>query len=86
MPALTNGSRAPEFSLNLLGDKGKFSLDQARAQEARRRAQERLAQSQSEIERAELQGALERAVARLRVAELTRRRGRRRIEMPRSEQ
>ncbi|PYX92858.1 MAG: hypothetical protein DMG67_05700 [Acidobacteria bacterium] len=32
MPALTNGSRAPEFSLNLLGDKGKFSLDQARAQ------------------------------------------------------
>ena len=61
-------------------------IDQARAEEARRRAQERLAQAQSETERAELQGALERAVARLRVAELTRRRGRRRIEMPRSEQ
>ena len=61
-------------------------IDQARAEEARRRAQERLTQTQSEAERAELQAALERAVARLRVAELTRRRGRRRIEMPRSEQ
>ena len=50
-------------------------IDQARAEEARRRAQERLAQAQSETERAELQGALERAVARLRVAELARRRG-----------
>jgi len=61
-------------------------IDQARAEEARRRAQERLAQAQSNVERAELQASLERAVARLRVAELTRRRGRRRIEMPRSEQ
>jgi len=61
-------------------------IDQARAEEARRRAQERLAQAQSNLERAELQASLERAVARLRVAELTRRRGRRRIEMPRSEQ
>jgi F-type H+-transporting ATPase subunit epsilon len=61
-------------------------IDQARAEEARRRAQERLAQAQSNVERAELQAALERAIARLRVAELTRRRGRRRIETPPSEQ
>jgi F-type H+-transporting ATPase subunit epsilon len=62
------------------------AIDQARAEEARRRAQERLAQAQSNVERAELQAALERAIARLRVAELTRRRGRRRIETPPSEQ
>jgi len=61
-------------------------IDQARAEEARRRAQERLAQAQSNVERAELQAALERAIARLRVTELARRRGRRRIEMPSSEQ
>ena len=61
-------------------------IDQARAEEARRRAQERLAQAQSNVERAELQAALERAIARLRVAELPRRRGRRRIENPPSEQ
>src|SRR5216684_4024930 len=61
-------------------------IDQARAEEARRRAQERLAQTTSNTERAELQAALERAIARLRVAELARRRGRRRIEMPPSEQ
>ena len=61
-------------------------IDQARAEEARRRAQERLAQAQSNVERAELQAALERAIARLRVAELARRRGRRRIETPPSEQ
>ncbi len=61
-------------------------IDQARAEEARRRAQERLAQAQSNVERAELQAALERAIARLRVTELARRRGRRRIEMPPSEQ
>jgi len=61
-------------------------IDQARAQEARRRAQERLAQAQSDVERAELQGALERAINRLKVSELSRRRGGRRIEMPRSEQ
>src|SRR6266571_4012685 len=61
-------------------------IDQARAQEARRRAQDRLAQAQSDVERAELQGALERAISRLKVSELSRRRGGRRIEMPRSEQ
>src|SRR6266516_2943536 len=45
-------------------------IDQARAEAARRQAQERLAQAQSDIERAELEGELERAVARLRIAEL----------------
>jgi len=61
-------------------------IDQARAEEARRRAQERLDQSQSDQERAELLGALERAMTRLRVAEMARRRGGRRIQMPPSEQ
>lgn len=62
-------------------------IDQARAEEARRSAQERLQQATSEAERAELLGALERAMARLRIAELSRRRGHgRRIEMPPSEQ
>src|SRR5437868_6520113 len=61
-------------------------IDQARAEEARRRAQERLEQAASEGERAELQAALERALTRLRVAELARRRGARRPQMPPSEQ
>src|SRR5205085_12448320 len=47
-------------------------IDQARAEEARRRAQERLEQAQSDVERAELVGALEQAMARLRVADLAR--------------
>ena len=57
-------------------------IDQARAEEARRRAEERLTQNQADTDRAELQGALERAASRLRVVELARRRGRRRIDMP----
>ena len=61
-------------------------IDEARAEEARRRAEERLADVQSDNERAELQAALERAISRIRVAELARRRGGRRIEMPHSEQ
>jgi F-type H+-transporting ATPase subunit epsilon len=61
-------------------------IDQARAEAARRRAEERLAQAQSEGERAELQGALERALNRLHVAEMARRRGRRRFDMPPQEQ
>src|SRR5437763_7225003 len=61
-------------------------IDQARVEEARRRARERLEQAQSDTERAELLGALERAMSRLRVAELSRRRGGRRIQMPTSEQ
>ncbi len=61
-------------------------IDQARAEEARRRAQERLAQTTSNEERAELQGALQRALERLRVAETTRRRHGPRIQMPGQEQ
>jgi F-type H+-transporting ATPase subunit epsilon len=57
-------------------------IDQARAEAARRRAQEHLQQAQSDVERAELVGALERAVARLRVAEVSRRRSGRRIQPP----
>ena len=60
-------------------------IDQARAEAARRRAQELLAQAQSDVERAEMVGALERAVARIHVAEIARRRGGRRIQMPLSE-
>src|SRR6266566_4742476 len=61
-------------------------IDEARAEEARRRAQERLEQATSDVERAEMLGALERAINRIKVAELARRRGGRRIEMPRYEQ
>lgn len=55
-------------------------IDEARAQEARRRAEERLAQGETEQNRAELQGALARAIQRIHVAELARRSGRRRIQ------
>ncbi len=61
-------------------------IDQARAEEARRRTQERLEQAQNDAERADLQGALERAMARIRVAEVTRRHGSRRIQMPHTEE
>jgi F-type H+-transporting ATPase subunit epsilon len=57
-------------------------IDQARAEAARRRAQELLAQAESDADRAELTGALQRAVARIHVAEITRRRSIRRIQMP----
>ena len=60
-------------------------IDQARAEAARRRAQELLAQAQDNAERAELQAALERAVTRLRIVETAGRRGRRRIETPPNE-
>jgi F-type H+-transporting ATPase subunit epsilon len=60
-------------------------IDQARAEEARRRAQERLAQAGSDVERAELQAALQRAISRLRVAETARRRRGPRIQTPQSE-
>jgi F-type H+-transporting ATPase subunit epsilon len=75
-------------SVTVLADTAEHAeeIDEARAEEARRRAQERLEQAQSEMERVELQVALERALMRLQVAELARRRGGRRIEMPRSEQ
>src|SRR6516164_5708704 len=61
-------------------------IDEARAEAARRRAQELLAQAQSDTERAELLGALERAMARIHVSEITRRRPVRRIQPPPSEE
>ena len=60
-------------------------IDEARAQEARRRAEESLAQGASNENRAELQAALGRAIQRLRVAEVVRRSGRRRIQLPPTE-
>jgi F-type H+-transporting ATPase subunit epsilon len=54
------------------------SIDEARAQEARRRAEERLKDVRSNTERAEAQAALQRAISRLRVVEITRRSGRHR--------
>jgi F-type H+-transporting ATPase subunit epsilon len=75
-------------TVTVLADTAEYAeeIDQARAEAARRRAQERLEQAGSDVDRAELLGALERAISRLRVAELARRRGGRRIAMPRSEQ
>jgi F-type H+-transporting ATPase subunit epsilon len=61
-------------------------IDEARAEEARRRAQEDLAQAQSDEDRAEIEAALAREMTRLRVADIARRSGRRRINMPGSEQ
>lgn len=61
-------------------------IDQARAEEARRHAQERLAHTQSNVERAQLQAELHRAINRLRVAELVRHSGRRRITPSGSQQ
>lgn len=94
-----NGAEEPLFvsggflevsdnSVTVLADTAEHAeeIDQARAEAARRRAQESLEQAESDTQRAELIGALERAMTRLRVAELARRRGGRRIEMPRSEQ
>lgn len=77
-----------ENNVTVLADTAEHAeeIDQARAEEARRRAQERLANVQDNQERAELQSALERAINRLRVAELAGRRGRRRINMPSQEQ
>lgn len=71
-------------NVSILADTAEHAedIDESRAEEARRRAQERLADTESNQERAELQGALERAVTRLRVSELARRRGRRRINTP----
>jgi F-type H+-transporting ATPase subunit epsilon len=74
--------------VTVLADTAEYAeeIDQARAEAARRRAQERLEQAVSDVERAELLGALERAMSRIRVAELSRRRSGRRIQMPGSEQ
>ena len=75
-------------SVTVLADTAEYAeeIDEARAEEARRRVQERLQNAQSTMERVELQAALERALMRLQVAELARRRSRHRIEMPSSEQ
>jgi len=62
-------------------------IDASRAQAARQRAQDRLANVQDERERQRLSGDLARAVTRLHIVETTRRRGSRRIrsQMPQSE-
>jgi F-type H+-transporting ATPase subunit epsilon len=59
-------------------------IDHARAEEARRRAQERLTEVKDERERALASGALERAIVRLHIVETTRRRSNRRVRMPSS--
>jgi F-type H+-transporting ATPase subunit epsilon len=61
-------------------------IDEARAQEARRRAEESLANAESNEDRAALQGALARAITRLHVAEIARRSNRRRIQQFNQEQ
>jgi F-type H+-transporting ATPase subunit epsilon len=62
-------------------------IDEARAEEARRRAQEQLAQTSSNEDRAELQAELARSISRLHVAEIARRNpNRRRLDMPGSEE
>lgn len=64
--------------VTVLADTGENaeSIDEARAAEARRRAEERLLEIRSNTERAEAQAALQRALSRLRVVELVRRSGR----------
>lgn len=49
-------------------------IDAARAEEARRRAQVSLEQRSSDVDRGSLEGSLERAIGRLKVAETVRRR------------
>lgn len=61
-------------------------IDHARAEEARRRAQERLSDVKDERERALASGALERAIVRLHIVETTRRRSSRRMRLPTAEQ
>ena len=75
-------------SVTVLADTAEHAeeIDQARAEAARRRAQESIEQAETDAQRAELIGALERAMGRIRVAELARRRGGRRIQMPPSDQ
>ena len=66
-----------EDKIVVLADSAERSdeLDQARAEEARRRAQDRLATREGEVDIARAMAALERAQARLRVVERRRRRG-----------
>jgi F-type H+-transporting ATPase subunit epsilon len=57
-------------------------IDEARAQEARRRAEQDLEQARSDVDRAALTGEIERALGRLRVAEIQRTRRTRRTPEP----
>lgn len=61
-------------------------IDQSRAEAARRQAQEHLTETQDDSERAALLMELERASARLRIVEVTRRRSSRRIQAPMNEE
>jgi F-type H+-transporting ATPase subunit epsilon len=71
--------------VTVLADTAEHSdeIDQARAEAARRRAEEHLAEAKSSQERAEMYAALARAINRLKVLEIARRSGARRIDMPR---
>ncbi|HLZ58446.1 MAG TPA: F0F1 ATP synthase subunit epsilon [Ktedonosporobacter sp.] len=71
-------------SVTVLADTAEHAddIDQARAEEARRRAQERLAQAATDVERADLQAQLQRAINRLKIVETARRSGRSRRERP----
>ena len=53
-------------------------IDEARAEEARRRAEDRLQQAESDSDRAEIQAQLQRELSRLHVAEMARQSGNRR--------
>jgi F-type H+-transporting ATPase subunit epsilon len=66
--------------VTVLADSGEraHDIDEARAEEARRRAQELLAQRLSGVDMAEAAALLERSTARIKVAELGRRRSPRR--------
>jgi F-type H+-transporting ATPase subunit epsilon len=68
--------RAEETAVTVLADAGEraHDIDEARAEEARKRAQEMLAQKLSAEEYAEAAALLERSTQRIRVAEIGRRR------------
>jgi F-type H+-transporting ATPase subunit epsilon len=61
-------------------------IDEARAQEARRRAQDELANVQSNEQRADLQAELLREIQRIHVVEIANRSNHRRLDMPHSEE
>src|ERR1700730_10854795 len=72
--------------VTVLADSGEraHDIDEARAEEARRRAQELLSQRLSAQDYAEAAALLERSTARIRVADLSRRRGSKRERPVRS--